>query len=226
MSTKKTPKISTRLAKASHGDINFIIAAFDSTLPHLASIGSGEQWGTIPFSQREGFIQETADSVEKSEKYGETKEKQEVCVFIAEVECFESVPEGAHVQEDEDGKRMMSVGTATVHGEWFPQYLRSQEHLGIADAKDFLYIEVMVTDHRLGAWSKGAGASLMPGIVEYGRIEGKRTLYVDGWAGNDRKLIHYYERQGFRIVGEFSFPRKNGLIWPGTLLKMDLSSEV
>ncbi|PVH77637.1 hypothetical protein DL98DRAFT_637084 [Cadophora sp. DSE1049] len=222
MSTTTNPKIFVRPAKSAYGDVAFIVSAFDSTLPYLQSIGGGEQWGTTPFSQRHGFLQETVDSVDKSEKYTKTKEGKESRVLIAEVDCPELIPEGAHFRIDEAGRELMSVGTATLHGEWFPEYLISQKHLGVAEVRDFLYIEVMVTDHQTGALSKGAGAALMQSIVDYGRREGKKALYVDGWAGNDRKLIHYYERQSFQIVGEFSFRRKNGLIWPGTLLKMNL----
>lgn len=60
---------------------------------------------------------------------------------------------------DEDKKRFMSVGTATVHGDWFSGYLLKQEHLGLADVKKFLYIEVMVTDQRTLALCKGFGAA-------------------------------------------------------------------
>ncbi|KAH9219117.1 acetyltransferase [Leptodontidium sp. 2 PMI_412] len=222
------PIISVREAKKSQGDAEFIVEAFDSTLHYLASIGSGEQWGSVPFSQRDGFVQETLDSIEQSETFSNTGMGRATCVFIAEVEVevgiggVESLLSGVRSRRDENDKLLLSVGTATVHGDWFPEYLISQVGLGVADVRDFLYVEVMVTDHRTGSFRRGAGGALMKRIKEYGLAMGKKSLYVDGWAGNDRKLIHYYEHLGFRIVREFSMERKNGSIWPGTLLKMNL----
>lgn len=32
----------------------------------------------------------------------------------------------------------------------------------------------------------------------------------------------YYEKLGFARVGDFSFGRANGEIWPGTFFRMDL----
>ena len=52
-----------RDAETSLDDGKFIVDAFDSTLPYLTTIGSGEQWGSVPFSERTGFVQETLDSV-------------------------------------------------------------------------------------------------------------------------------------------------------------------
>jgi len=38
-----------RLASSDGDDAEFILAAWDSTLPYLASIGAGEMWGDQPF---------------------------------------------------------------------------------------------------------------------------------------------------------------------------------
>ncbi|KAH7327274.1 acetyltransferase [Rhexocercosporidium sp. MPI-PUGE-AT-0058] len=223
----KMDKLLTTVREASKslGDTEFIVEAFDSTLPYLSSIGSGEQWGSIPFSQCDGFLQETLDSLEQSEKYSKTRTGQATCVLIAEVEVegMGSLLPGVRRRKDENRKLLLSVGTATIHGEWFPEYLTSQAHLGLAEVKDFTYIGVMVTDHRTGSFRQSVGGDLMQSIVKYGRSAGKKAIYVDGWAGNGRKLIRYYESLGFRILGEFSMTRNNGSIWPGTLLKMDLS---
>ena len=93
------------------------------------------------------------------------------------------MPDGPHSRVDEDGRRLVAVGTATVRGEWFPEYLMKQKSFDRVEMRDFLYIEVMVTHHRMGLAIKGAGATLMENILKYARNEGKKVLYVDGVSG-------------------------------------------
>lgn len=73
-----------------------------------------------------------------------------------------------------DGKTVLYVGLAFVCEDWFPQYIASQDHLGLEDAdrNSCLYIEVMVAD-----------------IKEYCQRTHRRAMFVDGWVGNDKKLI-------------------------------------
>lgn len=42
------PQFHAREAESAAGDGEFIVVAFDSALPYLASIGSHEQWGLTP----------------------------------------------------------------------------------------------------------------------------------------------------------------------------------
>src|SRR5687767_9048908 len=67
-------------------DTAFIIAAFDSTLPHLASIGSGSQWGSQRWSEKEDFPKLVQKYIEDSEVHRTTGEGENIRVFIAEVE--------------------------------------------------------------------------------------------------------------------------------------------
>lgn len=83
----KMPQIQIRTT-VTPADAAFIIGAFDSTLPHLESIGSGSQWGSIPFSQRgpEGGLIGIVDGmIEKAIEYRKTGNKDHVVVFIAEI---------------------------------------------------------------------------------------------------------------------------------------------
>lgn len=57
-----------RLASSNGDDAEFILAAWDSTLPFLASIGAGEMWGDQPFSQRAGQRQEVIDVINGTTK--------------------------------------------------------------------------------------------------------------------------------------------------------------
>jgi len=72
-----------RDASVAFDDSDFIVEAFDSTLPFLASIGSGEMWGSILFSERPGFIEDNLKSVEQSEKYTLTGSGDAIRFLIA-----------------------------------------------------------------------------------------------------------------------------------------------
>lgn len=157
------PKFHVREASTTKGDPEFIIATFDSAISYLASIGSHEQWGPTPFSEREGWTAETLQQVRDA---GDTFR-----IFI--VEATGEVP----------------VGFAFVRENHVPEYIFSQDHIKIDDAdKDScVYIEVMIRVP--GAAGAGAGTALIQGIRAFGCGRGRRVLFVDGWAGNERKLI-------------------------------------
>ncbi|KAI8305346.1 hypothetical protein K4K61_005361 [Colletotrichum sp. SAR11_59] len=63
-------KITIRDASTAEDDVAFIVAAFDSTLAPLAALGSGAMWGSTPFSQKDGFVEETIKDVQTSERTG------------------------------------------------------------------------------------------------------------------------------------------------------------
>ncbi|KAI8152241.1 hypothetical protein K4K49_009793 [Colletotrichum sp. SAR 10_70] len=64
-------KITIRDASTAEDDVAFIVAAFDSTLAPLAALGSGAMWGSTPFSQKDGFVEETIKDLRTSERYYE-----------------------------------------------------------------------------------------------------------------------------------------------------------
>lgn len=179
-----------RDAEVKLDDANFIVEAFDSTLPYLASIGSGEMWGLIPFSEKPGFIEETLKDIEQSERYRTAGSGDAMRMLIAEIELLElstsKILSTSRTRADDNKQRFLSVGTATIREDWFPSYVTKQaEHLGLEaiqrqEFKDILYLEVMITDCQTGSACKGAGAALIQSIVEYGRKVGKKALYVDG----------------------------------------------
>ena len=123
-SATSTERFRIRGAKAAYDDGHFIVEAFDSTLPYLASIGSEEMWGLIPFSERDSFVIEALESVEQSEKYALTGSGDAICVLIAEIELpgASSLDKsnGLRSRIDENGRRFLQVGTATVREDWIP----------------------------------------------------------------------------------------------------------
>lgn len=203
-------QFSVREADSLFGDDRFILAAFDSALPYLASIGSHEMWGSTPFSERDGWMNETSQQVRDAETYRLTGQGEALRIFVVEVELPAEAEEGRpgssigilnsadrrHELQTrirpEDGKHVLSVGFAFVREDWFPQYIASQEHLSIEDVDrdSCIYIEVMAADHRISsAFRKGCGVMLVQGIREYGQRNQRGALFVDGWAGNDKRLI-------------------------------------
>jgi len=100
-------------------DADFMIAAFDSTIPHLAAGGNAGQWGVEPFSRKDGFIQETHDDVRLSEEYRLTGKGDPVRTFIAEVRVDDgNGSSGSNSNEyGSDGKlNMNGNGTGNADG--------------------------------------------------------------------------------------------------------------
>ncbi|UNI14170.1 hypothetical protein JDV02_000829 [Purpureocillium takamizusanense] len=208
-----TNQFRVRHARSSGDDAQFIVGAFDSTIPYLASIGAGGMWGEEPFSAKDGFEAETIESIQKSER-----DDEPLRVFIAEVDV------GAAAAPQGTAQPPVRVGSAMIREDSLPSYITEREEMKpeVDGARDFLFLEVVISDYRTGSLHKGAGAALIEAIKSYGRDRNKRTLYVDCWAGNDAKLSRYYEKLGFTRVGDFSFGRASGAIWPGTFFRMDL----
>ncbi|KAF2766847.1 GNAT family protein [Teratosphaeria nubilosa] len=169
------PTFHVRDASSAACDIEFIISAWDSTLPFLQSIGAGEMWSNQPFSQREGFTEDIADLVRKSEADPKSYSRR---VLIAE----------AYAMEDEVTDRK-PVGAVMLR-DALPRYLTESADLKgeVVEAESFLFIEVLFVDHRDPRRSKGAGAALVRGVEARARDLGKTAVFVDSWAGNGRKL--------------------------------------
>lgn len=185
----QTSEFHIRHASSADDDAQFIVAAFDSTLPYLSSIGAGGMWGETPFSEKDGFEQETIESVQKSEH-------QDDClkIFIAEVESSVTTAASVYAEQSE---RRTRVGLAMIRENSLPTYITEREEMKpeVDGAKRFVFLEVMISDYRTSPLHKGAGAALIEAIKRYGRENEKDTLYVDCWAGNDAKL----NRSGFSV---------------------------
>lgn len=192
------PQFVVRDAGTVDGDTAFIISTFDAALSFLDSLGSHEQWGSTPFSHREGWAEETLQQIRDSEHYRLTGAGDGLRIFIVEREWppagTETLDAGqVHSRVDVDGRRFLAVGFAFVRENWIPSYIVSQQHLRIGDAEraSAVYLEVMVTDRRAGTLGRGAGAALISGIRKYGRSRQKKVLYVDSWADNNKKLVRF-----------------------------------
>lgn len=77
------------------------------------------------------------------------------------------------------------------------------------------YVHYLATDHRFEG--RGVGRALLAHAAAETRRQGVSLLRVDCYAGNDGKLVAYYESNGF--VRTHAFTEKNGT-WPGQVLEM------
>ncbi|RGP62797.1 hypothetical protein FLONG3_10128 [Fusarium longipes] len=210
-------KFSVRDADASFNDAQFLIDAFDSTIPHLVKTGNSEQWGTEPLSKKKGHVQ-----------------RDPVRVFIAEVEDDQgssgsSVNENLARRIDENGNTLLSVGFVQVLDGQFSGYLRTSEslknHVGPAlENGNFVFLQYLVTDHRVGDKRRGAGAVLLQRVKDYAAEKGWKTIWLDCWDGGNRQLVQYYVDRGFQIMGSFQdTDDKDEVPWKGKLLRIDLA---
>jgi hypothetical protein len=187
-------KYSIRDAGLAEGDAAFIISVFDASIPYLESIGSVAQWGSTPFSQRSGWVEETQQQIQESERNRITDTTDALRILIIEAEVKEqpsSDLKAIDLRITDDGRCFVSVGFAFVRGNWLPAYLPASTvaQAGQFKLEESLYVEVMVSDNRTKDLFHGVGAALLRELRDYGRSWGKKVLYLDGWAGNERKLI-------------------------------------
>jgi len=84
---------------------------------------------------------------------------------------------------------IVKVGAAMTR-EVLPRYLTEHVDMGgHGDANKALsYLEVLIADHRSDKRSRGAGRALVEALRQSAQSSGRKVLYVDVWAGNDRKL--------------------------------------
>ncbi|KAH6657089.1 hypothetical protein BKA67DRAFT_532319 [Truncatella angustata] len=212
-------------------DGDFILAAFDAALPHLASTGSSGQWGSQPFSERSGSHKRVHDWVAASEAFRLGREGSAAMrLFIAEVEIHDDSDldlAGLSVRRDAHGKRFLSVAAATVREHWWPGYIEKFEELKpIVDEANArgasFYLEALISDFRTGKARKGAGRALMQAIRDYSISRGAKELFLDCWAGNSGNLVKFYVANGFTPVADFLGKQDNKEDWPGKLLRLQL----
>ncbi|SPO05345.1 uncharacterized protein DNG_08032 [Cephalotrichum gorgonifer] len=218
------PQFHIREGESAKGDGRFIAEAFDAAIPHLGSIGSSAQWGSDPLSTTEGFSAKLEKAVEDAEKYRLTGEGDAVTALIAEAEVPEGeeagLTSGPGAGAVAGGK--FPVAAATVKDEWWPEYIKNTLADKIVGKENFAYLHILISDFRAGKWRRGSGAELVAEVKERAKKSGKKTLFVDCWAGNGRKLVGFYLAQGFVHVDDFSVDRPGKGPFDGALLRMEL----
>lgn len=80
-----------------------------------------------------------------------------------------------------------------------------------------LYVNLLVTDPAYAG--RGVGRRLLDHARALARAQGVNRLRLDCYAGDDRALVRYYERHGFRAVSPFTVELADGRYWPGQVLE-------
>jgi hypothetical protein len=176
-------------------DADYILAALDSSLPQLELIGSGQQWGLRPMSERPEQVEVVRNAVRDALLYREKGKGDYVEAFIAEAETKPGISSEtkAIVRTSENSKSLVQTG-AMVTTDVFNGYLRDMEELRsvVEEAerkKDFLFVRLLVGDYRAGPARKGAGAALVERVRRRAGELGKKSVYVDCWGGNGGRLV-------------------------------------
>ncbi|KAK0648708.1 hypothetical protein B0T16DRAFT_408640 [Cercophora newfieldiana] len=218
------------LPSAENTDALFILGAFDSCIPHLATIGSATQWGPEPFSSRPNILDRPVSAIAAAETYRLEGKGDPVGVFIAE--AASSADADANTENDGSTSRegRVQVGAAVYKANCFPEYVKSQPQFEevIQGQEKWMYLDMLVTEFsaKTEGKRKGAGAALVKKGREWAEEEGFGVMFVDCWAGNEGRLVGFYESQGFERVGEFVVVKPGTEEkWPGMLLKMELRKE-
>jgi GNAT superfamily N-acetyltransferase len=82
-----------------------------------------------------------------------------------------------------------------------------------------LYVNLLVTARRHAG--EGIGAAMLDYARDLAWAQGARLLRLDCYAGDDRALVAYYEKQGFSATETFSFEIRDTL-WPGQVMELRL----
>ncbi|CDS82444.1 uncharacterized protein SPSC_03263 [Sporisorium scitamineum] len=195
-------------------DVDFVLYAFDSALPYLASIGSEAQWGTVPFSEKperrqrfEKFVQGSYDL--------HTRPIQDAAAWqhmaIYEIKT-----------PDEKWTRVAAQGLATGFPTYVPEHLADDK---VREATDYLYLNYLIVDRRKGKLAKGSAARLVAFADGQAKQLNKKMFYGDCWRGNGDGLLKYYQSLGFSPIGPFDVQDKHGpgLPWTGYLFSKSVS---
>lgn len=89
------------------------------------------------------------------------------------------------------GEFWTPIAAANVRDK-LPYYLATNVRLAghLADARDFLHIELTIADRRDKTHRSGgaAGIAIIDDIRDQARAAGKSCVFTDCWAGNDGRL--------------------------------------
>jgi GNAT superfamily N-acetyltransferase len=124
-----------------------------------------------------------------------------------------------HVAETEDGHELLGV---IAYEPETPAPIAKL--LGISDpAEPQIYITNFVGSR--SPRGRGVGGLLLDHARAAARARGIRLLRLDCYAGGDGALARYYERAGYRPVGDFPALDDDGRTSPGRLFELRLDDE-
>ncbi|KAF4465451.1 gcn5-like n-acetyltransferase [Fusarium albosuccineum] len=170
-----------------------------SQLSWLSTVGSGDQWGTKSTRNDPVPLERGRSWVERSEK--DVEWDGDWCrAFVAE--ASNGVPVAGLVLDSKAPAYVNSV-------------LPEQD-----ESDPFVYLAYLISNRNASAEErKGVGAALIAFAKDQVRSAGVSRICLDCFRGNDRKLVRYYESQGFKALQDFTAGEKK---WQGCVLEMRL----
>lgn len=189
-------------------DVPAVLRLMDIAAQWLVSQGKTGQWGTEPFSTTPRRIEQATEFANSGGLW------LAVTASSATVETPESSEPAAAAKEDAssdpDSRNSAGavVGALTVGGmQSYVQPVTEPE----------LYIRLLVTDRN---WKgHGIGTMLLDHARKLARELGISLLRLDCYAGDDGKLVKYYESQGFERTDAFEVKG-----WPCQVLAQRLEA--
>ena len=159
-------------------DVDFVVHAFDSALPYLASIGSEAQWGTKPFSEKPQVVQSFAKYVQESyDLYHGSIHDATPWQHMSLYEV--KTPNNKWI-------RVSAQGLSTSFPVYVPESLADNK---TRTASDYLYLNYLIADRRKGDLAKGSAAHLVKFADQRAKELNKKIVYGDCWRGNKNGLL-------------------------------------
>lgn len=185
-------KMKYHIRPASHLQDGARILSFtDSQLPHLARIGSAEQWGTESISANSASQEEYKNLVLRSEG-PQTWGTNWVQVSVLEVEVeLQSLSDEVRslvtttTEGGKSGRLPIAAMVLEGHSSDYTRPVIAEQD----EADPFVYVRFIVTDRRVGTFSKGSGQILLEHADGVARSLGIGRLALDGWNGNGGLLV-------------------------------------
>ncbi|OBT71904.1 hypothetical protein VF21_09199 [Pseudogymnoascus sp. 05NY08] len=198
-STTPPSSLTIRPATIAASDHDLLVDFQESQIAWLSTVGSADQWGTASVREANPGVTAKARSwIERSEQNASWG--SEWC--------------RASIAESSTGVPVAGL----VLDSKAPAYVSSV--LPEQDEEDpFVYLAYLISNRDAGEERKGAAAALIGFAKEQVRSAGVNRICLDCFRGNDRKLVRYYESQGFKVLEDFTAGEKE---WQGCVLEMRL----
>lgn len=175
-----------RPASVAAGDGQRLLDNFDSQLPWLATLGSGQQWGSNPRGSEENFQTKYLKKVQRSEAcLDQPFDHEWIRAYVAEIEVHEDDLDAdlrGIASQDADGELKRVPVAAMILEAKSADYVRSL--LPEQDNEEpFIYLSYLLSDRRTATVGKGAGAVLIAYAKDEARKLGLSRICADCWRG-------------------------------------------
>lgn len=192
-----------RIRPATPADTDAVFALLDAAVAWLVEIGREDQWGTRPWSDIPSAVERVRFRIAAGQLYVATTED-----------------EGGG---DQDENRAAGGLLGMIAYEPEPPAYVAGLWTSDEPAEPQIYITNFVGSR--APRGRGVGARLLDHARATARARGIRLLRLDCYAGGTGALPRYYEKAGYRPVGDFTTAGADGRPWLGRLFELRLDDE-